>query len=218
MATAVEVQAAPARSIRRVSVRRPFVVALATALVGVLVAGLVLAVTGTAYKPKFGDIGVTTWPVTLHRLAIVTDGLGHDTWAITGPAQTRAVVAYSLSNDGGDPITLLGLQPDVSLPGASLRFAPFDIRTAGGEGRPPSLREARPGPYVLRPGAQATLFLTVFKPGCPGGGFFVLEGFGIRYSALGLTHTFTYPLTIDGGANRPIALCAPKEALSRAEK
>jgi hypothetical protein len=123
-------------------------------------------------------------------------------------------MGYGLSNTGPVPITIEG--PVVE--GLEFGTRPFrDARWTphfGPDGQPASSEvryDPRPFPMTLRPGEQIVVWISVRKYEC-NGGVATLQSVPLRWSVLGRSHTYDWPLEKENGT-LPIAYCYPDAAL-----
>jgi hypothetical protein len=146
-----------------------------------------------------------------------TDGINDTGFLVPGATGARGVIEYSVANSGSHSIRVLGLDTSEIASPMSMRWAP-ELTNGGVTGGTPA--QVRPLPATVPPGAQITLWLTVTKPSCAGGGSEVVTQLPIRWSALGIHHVYRLALAPEATGNGmlPIYVCFPSSALRHAER
>jgi hypothetical protein len=187
------------------------------------VAVLIVAVVGAAiswvsyvhtYQPLSDDGGLFG-PAT-RSIKPVTDGISDTNWILVGPAGTSGTVDYTVTNEGRFAVKLLGLDRSQSNYVTGLRWAPVNGPNGGGNGYEPGLvSESRALPVTVNPHTAVLVQVTVTQPRCGGnsGRDFGFDGVPIRWSALGVHHTWFMPLAENRDA-LPILLCPSKKAIA----
>jgi hypothetical protein len=179
--------------------RRKIVVAVVSALAVLLAAaGIGAVVYARTYQPiEPGSYGryVGTNAIT------ASDGVEMTRIVMTGTPGTVTRVQYSIRNDGPRDVRLLGLgseYPDT----ISAQWAP-ETGSDGSVGG--HLSDARAFPVTLPAGHELTLWISITKPECLPGEGREVDSLPIRWSAMGVTHVYDYPL--DSESQLPVDLC-----------
>jgi hypothetical protein len=191
---------------------RVVLVAVIALIVGAVVFGLVYANT---YQP-LGSAGFSQdAPEMRSNVAVVTDGVGDNTYVVVGPPATVATVDYTIANTGRFDITVLGTADTEDHFRMRLTWAPATVPAEPAGRTNPTLANARPFPASIKAGQAIQLFVSVEKPGCAPGYTQTVGGVPISWRALGVHHVTT--LRLDATSNYfPIAVCAPKAVLRNA--
>jgi hypothetical protein len=200
--------------------RRAGLLWVAGGLLIVIVAALVVgAVLDTTYMPLAP--GGETGPAieTSAHLAQISDGIQTTEWVVTGPVGTQATVAYRLVNNGRVGVTLDGLAGShlvgyvgsATAPHSALFMSLHWSPTVHGSFQWPM--PIRAFPAHLAAGGSIAIDVTVTKPACPSGQSAAVTDIPIRWSALGLHHTYDLPLQL-GGDYLPIESCPTRAALA----
>jgi hypothetical protein len=154
--------------------------------------------------------------VTPKTLKTLTDGINDTELLLVGPYGTVGTADYPVVNNGNHPVRIDGLDRSASVPpGLRMAWTPGGSTPSGYVGLP---SQGRGFPATIAPHSQIILQLIIAKDvRCAPHSSFVINGVGVRWSAIGGDHTWDIPMQL-GGSVLPIALCGPKSALNYVDK
>jgi hypothetical protein len=197
----VEAAPPPSRPPRTPWSRRRKLVVLVVLLVVALVAAWLIERRVSAHRYDPLEPGSYGRSVATHAIT-ATDGVEETRFVMTGPPGTVTQAMYSIRNGGSRPVELLGIRRSGFVEKVTMQWGPG----IDSEGRGWQPSEARPFPVTLPPGQELTLWVSVTKPKCEPGEGREMDTLPVRWSAMGVTHVFDFPLAA-GGGRLPIAIC-----------
>jgi hypothetical protein len=167
------------------------------------------------YQPFDNSAGFSG-PGTPHSIKAIGDGIDQTKWLVVGPPGTTAVVEYEVANNGRHAATILGLDRHREPWITAVRWSDYSASNPGNGSEIGLLTSAHDFPVTLAPHTSVMVQVTVMKRNCGQHGFLLVESVPLRWSALGVHHTWDMSLS-DTEFDKPIALCAPSAALSHIE-
>jgi len=200
----VEAPIAPAEEPRGRRRRWPWILG---GIALVVVAALLAAFLAYAHTYNPWDVGSGGGPLSDRTLKETSDGLESTNYVLVGPAGTRGTFQFTVSNDGPVSARLLGL-PQREDPLTSIRWAPMTC--------PPHkfgcalglMSESHPLPVTVPAHGMVFLVATVTQPRCSSSyRDFSVQGFPLRWSALGVHHLLDVNLNAASDPMLPVVFC-----------
>ena len=126
---------------------------------------------------------------------------------------------YAVQNDGRFALQVLGLDRSQSNLISSLRWAPVNGQSSDGTPYEPGLvSESLPFPVTLKPHSQVILEVNVTQPrGCKDHNAAIdptITQVPVRWSALGVHHTWFLELQASQFIAKPVVLCPTRSVLA----
>jgi hypothetical protein len=134
-------------------------------------------------------------------IRLLNDGVGATRYELQGSVGSVGTVMYTLANNGGRDIRLVGGPDGSDFLHATLRWSVFDPT----QGEKPA--DARPFPATIHPHQTFVLWFSLTQIDCTHTPRIDIRAIPLRWSALGHDHVYVLPLEI-GGTNLPIVACA----------
>jgi hypothetical protein len=143
------------------------------------------------------------------NLTSLTDGIDTTGFIATGPAGSVTTYRTSIHNSGRFDVRLLGLDHDTTL-AKTIRW-----HLVGPDGSEAAAMNTpgTTGPVTLHPGQIVEVEIDFVRPRCHGGEGLEVFATNIRWSALGVQHTYAIDISNGVAPGAALNLCYPKSAL-----